>query len=131
MRPTIKLALLALAAGIVGLAARPALADFTVCSQYNSTIYVAYAYNDGTDWVSEGWWTLDPGGCTALESGSLKNRYYYLYAEADDGTTWGGQNMFCIHSPNEFTIWGDQDCDTGFFEIDTGNDADWTHTFTH
>ena len=114
----------------VSLTSRPAAADFTVCSQYRETIYVVYGYHDGSDWLSDGWWVVPPGGCTVLLGGPLTNRYYYLYAEADDGGVWDGNYPFCVEWSNDFVIWGNVNCDVGFLEVDTGNAADWTHTLT-
>lgn len=114
----------------VSLAARPASADLTLCSQYRQAVYAAYAYYDGSDWTSIGWYTVNPGQCTTLYTGQLTQQYYYLYAYSDDGGVWGGDYKFCTHWPNAFQIWGDDQCDDGFFEVDTGNAADWTHTLT-
>ncbi len=125
---------LAFAAGVLALVVtgvRPAAADFTLCSQYRQTITAAYAYYDGSDWTSIGWYSVNPSQCTTLYTGSLQSRrYFYLYAYADDGSVWDGEYFFCTHWPNAFQIWGDDDCDVGFLEIDTENFADWTHTLT-
>src|SRR5690606_37142205 len=75
----------ALTAGL--LAPRTASADFTVCSQHRELIYVAYGYDDGVDWVSEGWWSVDPGQCTVVYSGAIPYRYLYLYGETEDAAT--------------------------------------------
>lgn len=126
-----RLAGLAFVLAITVLAVRPAHADLTICNQYKETIFAAYGYNNGTDWVSQGWWQIDPGQCSALISGALTNRYYYVYADTDNGDYyWGGDYMFCIHKPNEFEIIGDTDCHTGFFEIDTNGQTDITQTLT-
>ena len=131
MQRPIRLGLAALAGAFLLAAARPASADFTVCSEFKQTVYVAYAYHDGTDWVSEGWWSVYPFDCTVVWTGPIDASYLYLFAESEDGrTSWGGEYMFCIHEPNAFTIWGDEDCHTGFLEIDLGGARDWTHTLT-
>ena len=112
-------------------APRSASADFTVCNQYRELIYVAYGYDDGIDWVSEGWWSVDPGQCTVVYSGAIPYRYLYLYGETEDGaTTWTGTQPLCIEPNNGFQIWGNYECYVNFIEIDTGNQADWTHTLT-
>jgi len=130
MKKLIGLLAVAIAMTLVSLSSRPASADFTLCSQYRETIYAAYGYYDGTDWVSDGWWVVAPGGCTVLLSGALTNQYYYLYAEADDGGVWNGDYPFCVEWNNGFTIWGNAECTVGFLEVDTGNASDWTHTLT-
>ena len=110
---------------------RPASADFTVCSQYRETIYVAYGYDDGMDWVSEGWWEIGPGLCTVIYSGAIPERFLYLYGEnADRSVAWSGTQPFCIEPNNGFIIYGNYECDVNFIEIDTGNTGDWTHTLT-
>lgn len=130
MRKIVGLMALAIAVLAVSFTSRPASADFTVCSQYRSPIYVAYGMYDGQDWLSEGWWLVSPGGCVTLLSGPLTNQYYYLYADADDGGVWSGNYPFCVEWSNDFTIWGNVNCDVGFLEVDTGNAKDWTHTLT-
>jgi len=49
-------------------------------------------YNPGcpdTPFRKTGWWNLAPGqGVTAL-NGPYRNRYFYFYAEASDGSWWG------------------------------------------
>src|SRR5262245_29481068 len=80
----------------------PTLADFRVCNQSKEKVEVAFGYEAGKDvWISEGWWTLRHGGCATLWSGRLRNRYYYLYAEGDQGTEWDGSDdsrpgYFCV-----------------------------------
>ncbi len=115
--------------GGVTAGASPASADFTLCNRFEQTVYAAYAYDNGDDWVSEGWYEMRPQQCTTLVYGNLnlQNRYYYIYAESADGwNSWGGDHCFCTHEPNAFTIVGDDQCNTGFFEVDTQDYSDWT-----
>jgi len=130
MTRTIRLAVAAAALALTTLAAQPASADLTLCNQYRQAVYSAYAYHDGVDWTSIGWYTVNPGQCTVLYTGPLQNQFYYLYAYADDGAEWAGDYFFCTHWPNAFQIWGDDECQDGFMEIDTGGATDWTHTLT-
>lgn len=122
-----------LACVVVCLAAKPALAQFTVCNESPDMAYVAMGYWDNTQYVSEGWWTVDPGSCVATTDGELQYQFYYVYAEtepdkAGNMVTWGGETMLCINPYNSFRIWGDINCDTGFIEVDTGKSAHWTFT---
>lgn len=133
MKTVMKFLFAALMVGGVSLGARPASADFTLCNDFKQTIYAAYGYYSDYegDWVSEGWWEVRPNQCVILESGQLQGRYRYLFAETADGRTWwDGEYFFCTHEPNAFTIIGDEQCNTGFFEVDMQNYRDWVHRLT-
>ncbi len=67
-----------------------------------------------------------------LLKGPLIARYYYIYAvDYDKGGSWGGKAMMCTRD-KIFTIRGIETCEqrgfqkTGFFEVDTGEETDWT-----
>jgi uncharacterized membrane protein len=117
--------------------ARPAAADFRLCNNTSSRVGVAIGYKDKDGWATEGWWNL-PGrsGCEILLRGTLASRYYYIYAvDYDHGGEWSGQAFMCTRD-KEFMIRGIGDClargfdRTGFFEVDTGEQADWTVQLT-
>jgi len=111
-----------------------ALADFEICNETGNEAFASIGYKDGEDWVSEGWWTLQPGECAIPIVGDLKNRYYYIRAESKTGN-WTGDYSFCYIN-DVFTIRGDENCTArgyktgGFFEVDTGNSLDWTQNLT-
>jgi len=116
---------------LLGIGVTPALADFTVCNESDSsTASVSVAYQSDGEWVSEGWWNIDRGDCTIIFPGDLKSRYYYIRADGGDGT-WKGDYNFCYKS-EKFTIYGDENCSSrgyksgGYFEVDTGDSYDWT-----
>jgi uncharacterized membrane protein len=133
-----QLCALAILAGVlVVLPARPAAADFRVCNNTSSRVGVAVGYRDKDGWATEGWWNL-PGrsGCEVILRGTLASRYYYIYAvDYDRGGEWSGQAFMCTRD-KEFVIRGMGDClahgydRTGFFEVDTGDQADWTVQLT-
>jgi uncharacterized membrane protein len=109
----------------------PAAADFRVCNTTPSPINVAIGYRDGTVWTTEGWWRIPANGCTAIVSGPLQSRYYYVYAVDDDrGGAWTGNAFMCTRDLM-FTIHGIEDCvargydRTGFVEIDTNLEPNW------
>ena len=59
-------------------------------------------------------------------------RYYYIFAvDYDKGGSWGGKSMMCTRD-KIFTIRGIASCTergfqkTGFFEVDTKEEVDWT-----
>ena len=124
--------------------AMPARADLRMCNMTANRVGVALGYKDKDGWATEGWWTVNPYGphdgttpvdlkkCLTLLKGDLIARYYYVFAvDYDKGGSWGGKSMMCTRD-KVFTIRGLQDCSgrgfqkTGFFEVDTGESADWT-----
>jgi uncharacterized membrane protein len=116
-------AVTAFAGAPVILGAHPAAADFRLCNNTSSRVGVSIGYKDKDGWATEGWW-------------NLSSRYYYIYAvDYDRGGEWSGQAYMCTRD-KEFTIRGIADClargydRTGFFEVDTGEQADWTVQLT-
>jgi uncharacterized membrane protein len=117
---------------LLGFAGTPARADLKLCNNTASRVGVAIGYKDREGWASEGWWTAEPQKCLTLLKGTLIARYYYVYAvDYDKGGSWGGKAMMCIRD-KIFTIRGIDTCTergyqkTGFFEVDTSEEADWT-----
>jgi uncharacterized membrane protein len=112
--------------------ASPARAGFSVCNNSALPTKVAMARFDGTRWSSHGWWEIAPQKCAELISGKLDARYYYLYATDGATGTWEGSKTFCVGTTDKFAIVGRSGCETqgfdhrGFFEVDTGNQFDWT-----
>ena len=130
-------ALAALVVAFAVIRSDPAAADFRLCNNTTSRVGVAIGYKDKDGWATEGWWNL-PGrsGCEILLRGTLASRYYYIYAvDYDRGGEWSGQAFMCSRD-KEFIIRGTGDClargfdRTGFFEVDTGDQADWTVQLT-
>lgn len=110
----------------------PARADLKLCNNTASKVGVAIAYKDKEGWASEGWWPVEPQKCLPLLKGALIARYYYIYAvDKEKGGSWGGKSQICIKD-KIFTIRGIETCTErgfqkqGFFEVDTGEEADWT-----
>ena len=82
--------------------------------------------------VSEGWYLLKGNSCEVLLKEDLTARYYYIYAQDyDRGGEWAGRTPLCTRD-KEFQIRGVEDClargydRTRFFEIDTGEQKNWT-----
>lgn len=124
-----------LAASMLGLAA-PAAADLKLCNTTSSRVGVAIGYKDEKGWVSEGWWNVASQTCEVLLKGTLVARYYYIHAlDYDRGGEWGGKAFMCT-ADKAFTISGVQDCQgrghkrSGFFEVDTNEEKDWTVRLT-
>ena len=117
---------------MLGAMAMPAHADLKMCNNTSSRVGVALGYKDKEGWASEGWWTIEPQKCLTLLKGDLIARYYYVFAvDYDKGGSWGGKAMMCIRD-KIFTIRGIDSCTergyqkTGFFEVDTSEESDWT-----
>jgi uncharacterized membrane protein len=127
---------------------------FDVCNRSNDTAYVVFKSLVTSDnratgpyagaktlWMTEGWWTLNPGGCARVYPHELwrRNRYYYVYAETKNRRKqWGGNHRSCIAN-RRFTFYG-SDCWTpqgnaadgytvGFDEVDIGGGR--TQNFTY
>jgi uncharacterized membrane protein len=72
------------------------MADVRFTNNYTSKIYVAYMRLDracgddcGDPWNVLGWVNLAPGE-TQTRPNPTGNRWFYYYAEADDGAFWAG-----------------------------------------
>ena len=114
----------------------PAHAELKLCNSTSSRIGVAIGYKDKDGWTSEGWWNVDSQSCALLIQDKLKARFYYVYAfDYDKGGEWGGPIPMCTNDV-EFTIKGIENCGgrgfkkSGFFEVDTQEQADWTVKLT-
>jgi uncharacterized membrane protein len=98
-----------------------ALAWYEICNKTSQRVQTAFAYMDRWDnrtrpragvselspWISEGWWTLDPGQCARVYPHELwrRNQYYYVYAENTRRSfVWSGNNPFCVDRGAAFTI---------------------------
>ena len=123
-----------LAAAVLALVfmAQGAKADLKLCNKTESRVGVALGYKDKDGWASEGWWNIGANGCETLLKGPLIARYYYIFAvDYDKGGSWGGKSMMCTRD-KIFTIRGIGNCTdrgyqkTGFFEVDTKEEVDWT-----
>jgi uncharacterized membrane protein len=124
------------AAGVLLAFATPALADLRVCNNTPSRIGVSVGYRDPQGWLTEGWFNLRPNSCEAVLKGDLTFRYYYVYGvDYERGGEWSGASYMCTRE-REFTVRGFENClargfeRTGFFEIDTGEQKNWTVQFT-
>ena len=118
------------------LLAVPAFADLRLCNMTQSRIGIALGYRDAQGWVSEGWWNLKANECEIVLRGPLAARFYYVFAQDyERGGEWAGAHVMCTRD-KEFTIRGTDNClargyeRAGFFEIDTGEQKNWTVQLT-
>lgn len=104
------------------------VAGLEICNDTEIRKTVAIGYKSDEDWVSEGWWNIQPDNCVMPVKGDLNNRYYYVLAKSKGWTFEHGNIAFCT-TPEVFTIVGDQACgergyDKGLFtQVDTGKTA--------
>jgi uncharacterized membrane protein len=115
---------------------KAAHAELKLCNSTGSRVGVAIGYKDKDGWTSEGWWNVDSQSCALLIQDKLRARFYYVYAfDYDKGGEWGGQIPMCTNDV-EFTIKGIGNCEgrgfkkSGFFEVDTQEQSDWTVKLT-
>ena len=115
----------------------PAWAAFNICNRSSLPARVAMGRFDGTSWSSEGWWTVRAKTCSAILTGPLQGRFYYLYASDGAAGTWEGKTHFCVSPDKRFKAVGRGNCSArgydrrGFFEVDTGKKADWTQSLSN
>jgi uncharacterized membrane protein len=122
--------------------AQPAAAALVFCNRLQQPIEAALGYRGQTgespdgqrveDWISEGWWRIEPGQCARVYNESLGARFYFYYARAlappqhsKQPRVWSGKYMFCT-APKAFRIEGDNECESrgyetrGFHPVDLG-----------
>jgi uncharacterized membrane protein len=98
-----------------------------VCNKSGDGVSIAYATATGdtdnygeTLFLSEGWLNIEDGECTDVWESPFENRFYYIYAEADDGD-YSGEYFFCTLE-DAFEIIDtqcDADCErNGFLQVD-------------
>ena len=116
--------------------ATPAHADLKLCNTTASRVGVAIGYKDAEGWATEGWWNIASHTCETLLKGVLIGRFYYIHAvDYDRGGEWAGTLYMCTDDKS-FTVRDTKDCvkrgykRTGFFEVDTGEERDWTVRLT-
>jgi uncharacterized membrane protein len=130
-------------ASAIGVSAPPAQAAFLFCNKTQTLVEAAFGYREQIEWISEGWWKIEPGQCARVFSAPLMQRFYFYFARvlappSPDGkppTTWAGKFSFCIDT-KAFKIQGDGSCESrgfqekGFQEIDIGTGKhDYTLNF--
>jgi uncharacterized membrane protein len=92
---------------------------------------------DGGNFEMMGWWRIEPGTCARVFNNDLAdlNRFWYIYADADDGAVWAGPFQRSV--PFE-AFGGDQWCwganaggpiVIGYRELDIGDSDEHTATF--
>jgi uncharacterized membrane protein len=104
-----------------------AAAELKLCNDHSETVYAAIAFNNGENWLSQGWWTLEAGECDVAISEPLKNKYYYYFAQTQDRVLTSGQYAFCVENEVFDILGGHDSCafigylSEQFEEIDIGD----------
>jgi len=114
----------------------------TFCNSHPVRIWTAISFyspeecgGDGGDFQNIGWYRVEPGSCVVVYRNDLAdlNRFWYFFAEADDGVTWSGDFPTFVKHPDAFNIcdgFGTTALDrVGFRELDVGDNDDFTLTF--
>jgi uncharacterized membrane protein len=97
------------------LAAAPARSEVQFCNQFETTVFVAIAYQQNKDvWVSRGWLELKPNVCAPFDT-ALHMSSFYFRGETDDyrdvvtGKTtnysWGRDRQFATYTDDNFNFW--------------------------
>ena len=118
-----------------------------LCNGYTrriSTVIMFYAPEEcggeGGEFLMRGWWNIDPGTCVLVHGEDLEdvNRFWYVFADAPDGTFWAGPFGATVPTDMPFDqcfgtgVGGASSAfqSIGFREIDIGDAEDLTLTFT-
>jgi uncharacterized membrane protein len=121
---------------LFSLMGQPAFAGLNVCNKTQRDARVAVGRFDGTEWMSQGWWTIPSKGCATVVSVPLKARYYYLYAVDGGSGSWDGSRKFCVGAADQWQSLSRNDCAgrgmdrKGFFRIDTGDQPTYTQNLS-
>lgn len=113
------------------------------CNRHPVRIWTALSFlseetcgGEGGNWESTGWWAIDPGSCVRIWTGDVAdhNRYWYYYAEGDDGAVWSGPFPSQVDDTEPFSYCDGLGVSTarwvGFRELDVGDADDYTLNFT-
>ncbi|MEM6586831.1 MAG: DUF1036 domain-containing protein [Pseudomonadota bacterium] len=117
-----------LGAGLLFVAATPAVAELSFCNETDVNASIAIGYLAGDEWASEGWWTAQPGQCVTAVDAPPAQAYYYWHAVNENGEFAADAYFFCAVD-DVFTIIGDEDCEArghnriAFNEVQIGADG--------
>jgi uncharacterized membrane protein len=132
---------------VVLIPVQAAHAALVFCNRTQQPIEAALGYrgtleSGAEDWISEGWWRIEPGLCSRVYGEALNQRFYFDYAVALASSAhdrapyiWSGKYQFCVDT-KAFRVESDGDCEgrgyqtKGFQQIDVGlNTRDYTLEF--
>jgi uncharacterized membrane protein len=115
-----------------------------LCNRYPTTIETSIMFyspescgGEGGNFEKMGWWRIAPGSCALVYANDLDNRFWYYFAEADDGAVWSGPFLASV-SLSRFGgrrwCWGLETSDPaqiriGYRELDIGDNNNYTLNF--
>jgi len=119
--------------------AREAKLGLFYCNKAEQAVWSAIAVPEGEGrYSSRGWWKLEPGACSKVVKGELKQDHFYVYGVIEEGRNErrlaGGDKAFCVNAvkfdiSNELTC-ADQDFDEAIFHrFDVRGAPNATFTF--
>ncbi len=74
---------------------------FRVCNRSSQSARAAATHREGSGWMVEGWWRVDPGQCSTI--GRFQHGWVYYYADGDNDGSWGtGLVKLCARYPGPF-----------------------------
>ena len=112
---------------------------YKFCNQTQNRVWAAIGFQGKKNWVSRGWWALDPGVCAKVIKDALNQASYYVHAVMEQTS---GEKPLSVGSHElctaeaKFEIEGRSDCEVrgyttaGFAKIDIGGEKSYTQTFT-
>lgn len=105
-----------------------AQAGFFVCNDTGVPLFVAAGWKQDGQWVSRGWYKIEPRDCALPIEGYLQNRNVYVRAEGGDLIFAGGQNSadFCTSSEKFFLSDGPNCEKESFLHVDIGESDAYT-----
>lgn len=98
---------------LVSLPAHAKIRGLKVCNDSHERVSVALAKKSGDQWITSGWWKIDPGDCKKLIDGKVKNRTYGIYARGLRGGKWLGNKPLCVENSRFEYHYADSSCAYG------------------
>lgn len=112
---------------------------FFYCNKTDAAVWSAIAEPGEEDqYISKGWWKIEPGDCAKIIKGELEHDHYYVYGAIEEGMSErriaGGDKSFCVNAvmfnvSDELTC-ADQDLEEAQFRrVEIGGAASATFDF--
>jgi uncharacterized membrane protein len=83
------------------------LLSLEVCNKSgrDATVSVSFMEPGSDQWVTRGWFAVNPGACIVV--GGTDNANFYMYAETlnSGDLSWGGSHNLCVQYPGPYTVY--------------------------
>jgi uncharacterized membrane protein len=71
------------------------------CNNFQVTIFVAFAYPEGSEWTSRGWLRVPSGSCKSAKLPTVKVSYraesdWYADGDVNRRDGWGDKHRYCV-----------------------------------